>query len=353
MPNRGRHSPLGGDDMRILRWFFPLLFVTGLAHAQTGYLIRDDCTSLTGVQYNTLCYNSGNTGTLTQGILYHYGTAGWTAVDTSSSPSLQTAKNTGATITNAVDATTGVIIGNGTVNWNDFCDSSNVCRRQVTDTTGTRVRGDYVIEVETNKTFIIYDEEGAAAMWTIDPDAASANAMYQIASGYRPRKSVFLPAGALSTDGTNCAAPAEATINSGAVRWTITCADSDSSTIYGEVQMPDAWDGGTVTAMGSFVQTAADTNPMNSDIAFACRANGDTINNTWGTEVAMDIANMGGSSKINTVTTSAATPNGTCTGNGTLLQFRWQLDAGGTTTAVATLHVLGFKIEYTVSSLSD
>jgi hypothetical protein len=116
--------------------------------------------------------------------------------------------------------------------------------------------------------------------------------------------------------------------------------------------MPDSWDGGTVTMMGQFIQTAADTSNMNSDIAFSCRGDGDTINNTWGTEVAMDTA-MGGSNKLDTVTTAAATPNGTCTGGSKTLQFRWQLDATGTTTAVATLHVVGFKLEYTKASRSD
>ena len=169
----------------------------------------------------------------------------------------------------------------------------------------------------------------------------------------QPVKSIFWPAGALSTDGTFCAAPAEVTINSGAKRWTIICADNDGSTIYGEVEMPDSWDGGTVTLMGSFIQTAADTNAMNSDVAMACRGTGTTINNTWGTEIAMDIANMTGSSGINKVTTAAITPNGTCTGGGKLLQFRWQLDAAGSTTAMATLHVLGFKLEYAISSRSD
>jgi len=169
----------------------------------------------------------------------------------------------------------------------------------------------------------------------------------------KPKGSVYWPAGALSTDGTQCAAPGEVTINSGSKRWTIICADNDSSTIYGEVAMPDSWDGGTVTLMGMFVQTAANTSAMNSDVAMACRAAPTTINNTWGTEVAMDITNMTGSNAINTVTTAAITPNGTCTGGGMLLQFRWQLDATGTTTAVATLHMLGFKLEYSKGSRSD
>jgi hypothetical protein len=205
--------------------------------------------------------------------------------------------------------------------------------------------------IPTNFTWALYDEEGAVAIETVDPDAATTQGVWTY-NNYKPLKSIWIPAGAMSTDGTNCAAPAEVTINSGAKRWTIICLDNDSSTAYFEVSMPDSWDGGTVTVMGSFIQTAADTSNMNADIALACRADGTTINNTWGTEVAMDTA-MTGSSAIDTITTGAVTPNGTCTGAGTLLQGRWQLDATGTTTAVATLHLVGFKIEYSTKSRSD
>lgn len=160
-------------------------------------------------------------------------------------------------------------------------------------------------------------------------------------------KSAYASAAALYGDGTQCpAAPSTVTINSGAPRSTFICADNDGSTLYGEFAMPDGYDGGTVTLMGLFVQTAADTANLNADVAMACRGDGVTINNTWGTEVAMDTA-MTGSNALDTVTTAAITPNGTCTGGGKLLQFRWQMDASGTTTAVATLHVLGFKLEYT------
>lgn len=160
-------------------------------------------------------------------------------------------------------------------------------------------------------------------------------------------KSAYISAAGLYGDGTQCpAAPSTVTINSGAPRSTFICADNDGSTLYGEFAMPDGYNGGTVTLMGLFVQTAADTANLNSDVAMACRGDGVAINNTWGTEVAMDTA-MAGSNALDTVTTAAITPNGTCTGGGKLLQFRWQMDAGGTTTAVATLHVLGFKLEYT------
>ncbi len=223
-------------------------------------------------------------------------------------------------------------------------------------TLGPQVRPCTDADVKTiipaNFTWALHDVEGDAAIETVDPDAATVQGMWTYGTAYRPKKQIYFPAGALSTDGTQCSAPAEVTINSGAKRWTIICADNDASTIYGEVEMPDSWDGGTVTLMGTFIQTAADTSNLNADIAMACRVDGDTINNTWGTEIAMDTA-MGGSNKIDTVTTAAITPNGTCTGAGTMLQFRYQLDAAGTTTAVATLHHLGFKLTYSEKSRSS
>ncbi len=206
--------------------------------------------------------------------------------------------------------------------------------------------------IPANFNWILWDEEGAAAVETIDPDAASAQAMYTYGSAYKPLKSVWIPAGALYGDATQCpSAPSTVTINSGAPRSTFICTDNDASTLYGEVSGLDDWDGGTVTLTGHFVQTAADTSNLNADIAMACRADGDTINNTWGTEIAMDTA-MGGSNKLDTITTAAITPNGTCTAKKTLLQFRYQMDAAGTTTAVATLHHLGFHLVYSQKSRS-
>lgn len=162
-------------------------------------------------------------------------------------------------------------------------------------------------------------------------------------------KSVYWGAGALSTDGTQCAAPAEVTLNSGPKQYTIICTDNDASTIYGHVVMPDGWDAGTVTLELEYLQTAADTNVLNSDIACACRGAGETVNNTWGTEIAIDDAAVTGSNGVDTTTSAAVTCNGTCAA-GDSLWFRWQMDAAGTTTAVATLHILGVKMEYTVNA---
>ncbi len=61
--------------------------------------------------------------------------------------------------------------------------------------------GDSVWRCWTNYNCVIRDEEGAATMLTIDPDAASANAMYQFGSSYKPLASIpvtLFPRGAAS-----------------------------------------------------------------------------------------------------------------------------------------------------------
>lgn len=162
--------------------------------------------------------------------------------------------------------------------------------------------------------------------------------------------SIFWTAAGLDVDGTQCDY-SKVTINSGPVQTAIVCTDNDASTIYGAVVMPDGYGGSgadtyTVTFELEYVQTAADTGAMNSDITAMCRRSGDTVNSTWGTEVAIDDAAVSGSNIIDHTTSAAVTPNGTCAGGATLF-WRWQLDATGTTTAVATLDILGIKMEFT------
>jgi hypothetical protein len=177
--------------------------------------------------------------------------------------------------------------------------------------------------------------------------------MYQFGANYRPTKSIWFDAGSLSTDGTQCAAPAEVTINSGLKTYSVICADNDSSTIYGKIRMPDNWDGGTVTFTQVYLQSAADTSALNGDIACQSRTAGEALNNTWGTEVAIDDAAVTGSNAVDMTTSAAAACSGTGVLGGDLLAFRYQLDATGTTTAVATLHTLGFWLNYSTTSLSN
>jgi hypothetical protein len=165
-------------------------------------------------------------------------------------------------------------------------------------------------------------------------------------------KSAWFGAGALSTDGTQCANPAEVTINSGPKIWTAICTDNDGSTMYGSLKMPDGWNAGTVTFQHVYLQTAANTGALNGDIAAQCRGNGEVPSSTWGTEVAIDDAAVVGSGSNDMTTSAAVTPAGTCAA-GDMLYFRYQLDAAGTTTPVATLHHLGFMMKYTVTTLTD
>jgi len=239
--------------------------------------------------------------------------------------------------------------GNGTVYINVYVSDAN---QMVIEPS---VAADRYFTCMTNQVCGFYDTEGAAAILTIDPDAASQLGKYTFGTAYKPTKTVYFPAASLTTDTAQCASPALATINSGAPRYTIICTENDASSIYGEAVMGKSWDGGTVTFTHHYVQTAADTGSMFGDIAASCRLATATINNTWGTEIAIDDAAVTGSNAIDMTTSAAVTPNGTCTaGTSRLLQFRWQYDAtANPTTAAATLHHLGFTMEYSVTSLSD
>ena len=67
----------------------------------------------------------------------------------------------------------------------------------------------------------------------------------------------------------------------------------------------------------------------------------------------IDDAAITGSSGIDSTTSSAITPNGTCAASD-FLYFYVDIDAtDNPTTAAATLHFLGVKMEYSVTSLSD
>lgn len=200
--------------------------------------------------------------------------------------------------------------------------------------------------IPANFNWCLYDIEGASCIYTVDPDAASTLAMHQIAAAYRWKKSVWFGAGALSTDGTQCAAPAEVTINSGPKIWTVICTENDASTMYWSFKSPDNWDGGTFTVDHVYIQTAADTGSMLGELSAQCHGNGETVDSTWGSVVELDDAAVTGSNKNDMITSTAVTPAGTCAA-GDMVYFRWQYDAtGNPTTAAATLNHVGFRVEY-------
>jgi len=101
-------------------------------------------------------------------------------------------------IENEVDGATSanpLIVGNGTQKLEIFGDA----------TMGGTIRpsplGDSTWRCWTNYNCVIRDEEGAATIFTIDPDAASKNAMYQFGTNYKPLASIpvtLFPRGAAS-----------------------------------------------------------------------------------------------------------------------------------------------------------
>lgn len=211
---------------------------------------------------------------------------------------------------------------------------------------------DTVTNVFTNKTWCLFDVEADSCILTVDPDAATPNAKYQFATGYQPLKSAWIAAGALYGDGTNCPSrPTAVIINSGPRIPTFICTDNDSSRLDFSFRMPSDWNGGTVKLVQVVTQTAADTSALNGKIALQCRGTGETVSNTWGTEVDVNITNVTGSNANNLITSGDATPAGTCAA-GDMLYGYWRMVAAGTTTAVATLHLQGFHLVYTSNSLS-
>lgn len=242
---------------------------------------------------------------------------------------------------------TPLIIGNGTQKGKHYGDAT---KGYVIEPVPL---GDTVWRCWTNFNCLIRDEEGNATILTIDPDAASKNAMYQFGANYRPLKSFFLPAGFFSTDGAQCAAPAEATpVGSGAKMYTILCADNDSSRMNATFDMPDDYDGGTIQLKSSVVQTAADTGVIEFQGRAQCKGDTETLVaiSSFGTEVVWTDT-MTGSGAVNKATSGAITPSGTCAA-GDLISISIDIGATNTTTAMGTAHILGFKVIYSSNSLS-
>jgi hypothetical protein len=238
------------------------------------------------------------------------------------------------------------IVGNGTQKLEIFGDA----------TMGGTVRpsplGDSTWRCWTNYNCVIRDEEGAATIFTIDPDAATKLLMYQYGTNYRPLKSVFLSAYSLQGDGTNCPARPTVVTISNMIYPTFICTENNSSRLKFAIPMRTNWDGGTVYFKPYYSQTAADTGSVLLDAAAACRALGTAFNGTYGTEVNIDDAALAGSGAIEGTLSGAITPNGTCAASDWLYGY---LDVDATTnptTAAATLNFIGVEIFWSETSWS-
>ena len=145
----------------------------------------------------------------------------------------------------------------------------------------------------------------------------------------------------LTPDGTNCAQPTQQTLNSGPVVWTFSCADSNSSIIYGQtvLQVPIT----TAKFRLSLFHGTTETITFAGDFSAQCRANGTVPNTSWGTAVAADVA-ITTANQIAEATTTAVTPNGTCSVGATLF-WRYVVDATNFSTNSANAKVLSVYME--------
>lgn len=208
--------------------------------------------------------------------------------------------------------------------------------------------------IPANFNWCLYDIEATSCIETVDPDNATQLGKWTYATAYRPLKTAWIGAGAMSTDGTNCASPAEATpLASGVKLWTIICADNDSSRMHFSLVMPDSYDGGTVTLEALAIQTAASAGVIEYQAAMQCKGDTEALVATasYGTEIIWTDT-MTGSSGSNRSTSAAITPAGTCAA-GDFVAGYVDIGATNTTTAMATVHIVGFKMEYSSTSRSD
>lgn len=300
------------------------------------------------------CNESGGTAV----TLCRYNGSSWIALSSASSPSGLGANfdvSGGELIDDATETKPLKIRGTGgmsTTGWNIYTHSSN---GPTIKCVVSNVEGDCDIDVsiDSGNKWSVKDSSGNVIIQIV-PGASGMGNKYVFGSSYRPLKSIFIPASYMSTDGTNCVAPAEVTpVASGAKLYTILCADNDSSRMHFHLIMPDSWDGGTVTLTHAVVQTAADTNVIEFQAAGQCKGDTESLvaTSSYGTEVVWTDT-MSGSGKVNLGTSGAITPSGTCAASD-WVSFYVDIGATNTTTAMATAHILGFKMEYAVTSLSD
>ena len=241
-------------------------------------------------------------------------------------------------------------IGDGTDYWAIYVDATDgpIIQCVVGSVAGDCDKG-HTINV-TYKSFVA-DASGNRLL-NFEPNASAAKDQYALGTK-KVRKYVYFPASSFVGDGTNCPAASTAvTINSGPKLLTTICGSGANGDMDFDVVMPNNWDGGTLEFEPDYIQTAANTSAMNSDIKAQCRGAGETPSSTWGTAIAIDDAAVTGSNARDKTLSAAVTPAGTCAA-GDHLFVRYTLDVTGTTTPEATLHFLGAGMYYYVSSLSN
>lgn len=305
------------------------------------FVVRDDsvvgaCDSSSGSAV-TLCIWDGSN---------------WLAVSPGTSPSdtLDTVFDRGKIIDGASSLANAVRIGDGVTPLCLFTDATLGPRIKPCTDSNTRTY------IENGFTWCLYDIEGDSCMLTVDPDATD-NDKYVWASGYRPIKTVSLSADALYPLGSSTLVTDTALISGGLIAPYITTTDSDNDGAYRYLVMDPKWDGGTVTATITVVNTnATPANAFRVDVSGECYPAGTAIPTTISTTgeqsaiITFGSSGSCGGSACNqndpaSATTAAITINGTPAG-GNLCGFQAQTNASGTTETVAGIKIVDLTIHW-------
>ncbi len=196
-------------------------------------------------------------------------------------------------------------------------------------------------------------------MLTITPGSTD-NDKYTWTSGERPVKTIPLFADMLYPRGSSTLVTDTALVSGGLVDPYITTTASDSDGFYRKFRMPPNWDGGTITATITVINTnATPANAFRVDVSGECwpagTAVGTTISTTGEQSAIITFGSSGscGGSACSqndpaSATTAAITINGTPAG-GNYCGFQAQTNAAGTTETVAGIKIVQMDIHYKIS----
>lgn len=165
------------------------------------------------------------------------------------------------------------------------------------------------------------------------------------ANACKPMKTIFFPAIALETDGTNCGSHTKVAMNSGPLQSMFSCADSSSSVFYASLSMlRTGWDGGPIQVTLHVYHATTETIWFEGKMVAQCRAPTEVVDNTWSADTQLSVA-ITTAHRIARATTAAITPNGTCA-PGDDLHLRFTVDPAAFSTNAVNARVFGLSLHY-------
>jgi hypothetical protein len=156
----------------------------------------------------------------------------------------------------------------------------------------------------------------------------------------------------LSTKLVDASGATTAQLNSGPYVDYVLVTDADTSTLYGSVRMPLDWDASGVTfVLSGYNENAVPADDLQTDIAAFCAGDSDSVGNSWGSEVALDVNFASGYAQHDAFQGTAYVTPGNTPAVGDMLYWRIQVDAGGTDETVAGLWIHQVSMTYAKNPL--